>query len=240
MRQPPTLLLTRPERQSRAFADVLEAEAPGRFRIVTAPLLTIAPVPGELDLTGITHLLFTSANGVEQFAARTPDRSIPALCVGAMTAAAARRAGFSAKSADGDVHALTRLAVTEHTAGEMLHVRGRHAAGDLTGALKAQGIPARAAEIYSQGPARPDSHTARMLATRQIDILTFFSPRTAAVFADLARENDWDLSHSTAVSLSPAADSALGDLTLADRLTAKHPDREGILRILLDFWPGPV
>ena len=94
MAAPRTLLLTRPRAQSEAFAAVLAAELPGRFRPVVSPILEIVPLPAPLDLDGLQGLIFTSANGVEQFAARSPDRSLPAWCVGEMTAAAARRAGL--------------------------------------------------------------------------------------------------------------------------------------------------
>ena len=71
-----------------------------------------------------------------------------------MTAAAARAAGFAARSADGDVDDLAALVIAAHRpgAGAFLHVRGRHAAGDLVGRLAAAGVPARAAEIYDQAP----------------------------------------------------------------------------------------
>ena len=69
-----------------------------------------------------------------------------------MTAAAARQAGFAARSADGDVADLAALVVAAHRpgAGAFLHVRGAHAAGDLVGRLAAAGVPARAAAIYDQ------------------------------------------------------------------------------------------
>ena len=109
---------------------MLAAELPGRFRPVVSPVLEIVPLPAPLDLDGLQGLIFTSANGVEQFAARSPDRSLPAWCVGAMTAAAARRAGFAARSADGDVGDLAALVVAGHRpgAGDFLHLRGAHAA----------------------------------------------------------------------------------------------------------------
>ena len=82
MAVPRTLLLTRPRAQSEAFAEVLAAELPGRFRAVVSPILEIVPVAAALDLDGLQGLIFTSANGVEQFAARTPERSLTAWCVG--------------------------------------------------------------------------------------------------------------------------------------------------------------
>ena len=88
-----SLLLTRPVEQSRAFAEALEIALPDRFAPVVSPVLTVARTEGAIPLDEAQGLLFTSANGVAQFAARTADRRLPALCVGEMTAEAARRAG---------------------------------------------------------------------------------------------------------------------------------------------------
>lgn len=234
MSTPLTLLLTRPTRQCQTFADALEAAQPGRFTTVHAPLIEIVPIPGSLDLSDTQALLLTSANGVEQIAARTTDRSIPTLCVGEMTASAARDAGFTAQSADGDVSSLAALAREAYRPGQgaMLHIRGHHAAGSLTGMLKDAGIPVRAAEIYHQNPCVIEAGPARMLASGQIDIVTLFSPRTAQIFADTAREQNWNLATTRSVALSAAVDAALGNLTFVERRIAISPGREGMLDAL--------
>ena len=95
MADPLTLLLTRPQAQSREFAAALDAALPGRFTCVISPLLRITPVAGDLDLTGAQGILFTSANGVAQFVERSSDRTLPAWCVGAITAEDAFDWGFS-------------------------------------------------------------------------------------------------------------------------------------------------
>jgi uroporphyrinogen-III synthase len=234
MAVPRTLLLTRPRAQSEAFAEVLAAELPGRFRAVVSPILEIVPVAAALDLDGLQGLIFTSANGVEQFAARTPERSLPAWCVGEMTAAAAREAGFEARSADGAVDELAALVVAGHRpgAGGFLHVRGAHAAGDLVGRLAAAGVPARAAAIYDQVP-RPLSAEARaLLAAGGVDVVTFFSPRTARLMAEAGRGAGWDLSRAVTVALSPAADAAFGGPEPALRRIAAAPTRAGMLAAL--------
>jgi uroporphyrinogen-III synthase len=222
------LLLTRPQAQAHAFAAVLEERLPGRFRPVVAPLIAVAPVPAELDLGGLQGLLFTSANGVEQFAVRCPDRGLPAFCVGEMTAAAAEAAGFATRSADGDVVARAALP----GAGGFLHLRGRHAAGDLVGRLTAAGLEARAAEIYDQRPCPMPEAARRLLAERRVEIHTFFSPRTARLFAAEALRAGWRLEAATAVSLSPAADAGLDGLALGRRVVAPEPTREAMLDAL--------
>jgi uroporphyrinogen-III synthase len=235
---PLSLLLTRPPDQSRAFAAALESAAPGRFEAILAPVLKITPVDTPLDLRGIEALLFTSANGVEAFAARdeaTDARALPAFCVGAMTTEAARKAGFSARSADGDVQALARLAASAHCGGVFLHVRGHHAAGSLTGLLEGMGIPACAAEIYQQQPVPIGGEARKMLASGDINIVASFSPRSARLFANQARAESWKLDSTISLALSPAADGALGTLELATKLIAERPDRPGMVSMLTNL-----
>ncbi len=227
-----TLLLTRPRSQSEAFAAELGARLPGRFHPVIAPLIEVTPLPGVPDLSGLQGLLFTSANGVAQLAARSPERGLPAWCVGEMTAAAARAAGFAARSADGDMTALVALVARAHRpgGGAFLHLRGRHAAGDLVAALTAKGVPARAAEIYDQRPCPVVPEVRSLLARGDVEVLAFFSPRTARLFAEGAA--DWTLADATVVSLSPAADSALAGVGVGHRRIAAQPTREGMLAAL--------
>jgi uroporphyrinogen-III synthase len=234
MAEPRILLVTRPRAQAEAFAAALEARLPGRFRPVVAPLIAIAPVAATLDLAGLQGLIFTSANGVERFVALSPERGLPAFCVGAMTAAAARAAGFAVHSADGDVAALAALVAgaARPGAGAFLHLRGRHAAGDLVGRLAAAGVPTRAAEIYDQAPAPMPAEAQALLARGAVAAVALFSPRTAGHFAAAARAAAWDLGGVTAISLSAAADAGLAGLGLGRRLVAPEPTREGMLAAL--------
>lgn len=229
-----TLLLTRPQHQSRAFARALDQHLPGRFHPILSPVLEIAPTDAPLDLAGIACLLFTSANGVAQFAARSAERGLPALCVGAMTAEAARRAGFAATSADGDVADLARLAreTWRPGTGAFLHVRGRHAAGDLVARLAAEGLPARAAEIYQQRPCPLTDEARALLDQGRIDLMALFSPRSAALLAADLRRGGWRLDKTEAVALSPAADAGLAGVALAARHIAPTPTREGMIAAL--------
>ncbi len=221
-------------RRSRRPLPPLSPALPGRFRPVIAPLIAIVPVPDEIDLAGVQGLVFTSANGVAQFAARTADRSLPAWCVGAMTAAAARGAGFAAREAGGDVAGLARLVAAGYRpgAGALLHVRGRHAAGDLIGMLAAGGVPARAAEIYDQVACERPPEARALFAEGRVDLIALFSARSARLFAAATREAGWNLAPVTTLALSAAVDAALDGLGQARRLTAAEPTREGMLASL--------
>ena len=234
MSAPRTLLLTRPLAQSQHFASVLADRLPGRFRPVVSPLLAIVPLPAPLELDGLQGVIFTSANGVEEFAARSPDRGLPAWCVGDMTAAAARQAGFAARSADGDVADLAALVAAGHRpgGGAFLHVRGAHAAGALDGRLVAAGVPARAAAIYDQVAQPLTAEALGLLADGRVDVIAFFSPRTARLFTAAGGGAGWDLARTTSVSLSAAADAAFAGPEPGLRRIAAAPTRDGMLAAL--------
>jgi len=104
-------------------------------------------------------------------------------------------------------------------------VRGRHAAGDLVGALAARGIPVKAAELYDQVP-QPLSPDARaLIAAGAAAVVPLFSPRTARIFA---RETaDLDLSAVTVVGLSAAV---VAPVEAGRRIVTRSPGRVSLSR----------
>ncbi|GIX12418.1 MAG: hypothetical protein KatS3mg118_0377 [Paracoccaceae bacterium] len=245
MTAPIRLLVTRPLPQGQEFAAALAARWPDRFDPVFWPLLHIEQEPAPLELEGVQALMFTSANGVAAFARASDRRDLPALCVGEGTAEAARRAGLAAESADGDAGALARLAAAAWLpgGGDLLHVRGRDSAGDLAGALRAEGIGVREVILYSAraaGSVPPD--IAALLAEGGIDAITLFSPRSARILAAFAAEaagagRGWALDRASAIAISPAAAAPLAGLGFARIITAPRPDRAGMLAALDGLAP---
>jgi len=229
-----TLLLFRPEEQTLCFAAALEAMTPGRFRVVAAPLFGIEPVPACIDLAGVQGLAFTSAHAVAALAGRQLPPALPAWCVGASTAAAARRAGLAAEASGGDVAALARLVASRARpdGGAVLHLSGRHAAGDLVAWLAAAGIPARAVVVYDQAERPLPEAATRLLAAGHAEVLAFFSPRGVRLFAARARSAGWPFGDTMSVSISAAADAGLAGLGLRRRVVAPTPDRAGMLAVL--------
>jgi uroporphyrinogen-III synthase len=150
-----------------------------------------------------------------------------------MTAQAARAAGFDARSADGDVAGLAALAAREARpgAGEVVHVRGRHAAGDLVGRLATAGVTARALELYDQAPVELEAGARALLARRGVDVLAVFSRRSAALLARAAQAAGWDLGATTLVALSAAADAGF-EPEPGRRVIALAPTRDGMIAAL--------
>jgi uroporphyrinogen-III synthase len=229
-------LVTRPREESEALAAALAMRS---IEALIEPLIEIHFLaPPALDLQGVQAILCTSANGVRALARATGERGVPLFAVGGATAARARAAGFAVvESAGGDVTSLTRLAAARlrPQEGSLLHIAGRVVAGDLAGALRAQGFTVTRSVLYDARPVEKLSPmTVGALSSGRIVFALFFSPRTAAVFARLvdgagAADSCGEI---TAFSISSAADAALAGLSWRGRVVAERPDQPALLEAL--------
>lgn len=229
-------LVTRPRAEAAELAEALAARG---IAALIEPLLDIAYRDGPPpDLAGVQAVLCTSANGVRALARLVEERALPLLAVGDRSAACARAEGFArVESAGGNVADLIRLARQRlrPEAGRLLHVAGSVVAGDLSGELGAHGFAVERAVLYEARPAAAlGGAAARALAAGSVDFALFFSPRTAAIFARLAERAGLaeTMGCATAISLSAAADAALGSLRFGARRVAERPDRPGLLAAL--------
>ncbi len=232
-------LVTRPHNEAAALATLLAARG---IDSVIEPMIEIvdraAPSP---DLADARAILCTSANGVRALARASSERGVPVFAVGDATARAARDAGFVAvESAGGDVEDLATLVATRLSPGDgrLLHVAGSEVAGDLAGRLGGDGFTVVRAVLYEARPAQAlGPETAALIAAGRIDLALFFSPRSAAIFARLAEAAGvvQGLAAARAVSISAAADRALGDLPFRERTVAAEPTQTALLARVGEF-----
>lgn len=239
-----TALVTRPRAEAGALAAALAERG---IDALIEPLIDIryhdGPCPGFVDVQAV---LFTSANGVRALARLTAAREVPVFAVGDATAAQAREEGFAAvESAGGNAADLARLieARLDPRRGRLIHIAGREVAGDLAGSLRESGFSIDRAVLYEAVAASslsPAVHSA--LRKRAIDFVLFFSPRTAAIFARLAREGDIDdvLAEVAAVSISAAADAAVAELSFRHRTIAAAPTQRALLTAVDGLLAGAV
>ncbi len=226
-------LVTRPLPDAARTADALAARGVGAL---VEPMLEIEfPVIPALDLSDVQALLFTSANGVRAFAVASTDRGLPALATGDATAREARAAGFlSVESAARDAQALARLAAARcrPAAGALLHAAGDAVAGDLAGGLSDLGFRVRRETLYRAHAVRSFSPALLGdLAAGRLRFALFFSPRTAAVFARLARRSGVGkfCRAVDACVLSEAVGQALQSVGWHDIRIAGRPDHEAMM-----------
>ena len=230
------LLITRPREDAEPLAALL-----GERGIETAlePLMSIidsdTPDP---DLSGVQALLITSANGIRAFARRVADRDIAVCAVGDASARAAGDLGFGdVASASGDVEALAAMvkAGRDPGAGALLHVAGTDVAGDLSGLLEAAGFEVPRAVLYEARAAESlSAETRDAMEAGTLDGVLLFSPRTAALFAELV--TDAGVSETCrgliAYCLSPAVAEKAQSLAWRDVVVATEPSQEALLRAL--------
>jgi len=229
----PLALVTRPRGEATLLAEQLAERG---IDAIIEPMIEIVARDAALpDMTGVRAILLTSANGARALARASGERGLPVFAVGDATAHAARVAGFAAvDSAGGDVDGLARLvrARLRPAGGRLLHVAGSEVAGDLANTLGAAGFVVERAVLYEARAAEAlTPATARLIANQDIDLALFFSPRSAAIFTGLvgAAGVSGGLMASAALSISAAADAALGDLPFRERLVAAAPTQAAVL-----------
>jgi uroporphyrinogen-III synthase len=237
-------LVTRPHSEAKALAARLAERG---IEAVIESMIEIVERAGVVpDMMGVQAILLTSANGARALARASGERGVPVFAVGDATARAARYAGFGAiESAGGDVEDLAALVARRlrPANGKLLHVAGSDVAGDLAGALSAAGFAVERAVLYeTRAAAALTPKTARLIADGKIDLALFFSPRSAAIFARLADAAGASagLAATTAVSISAAADAALGDLPFRVRRVAAAPTQAALLALVDAFVGQPA
>ena len=214
------ILLTRPEAAALSLQEKLTAIG---HEVALAPVLTIEPVAFSLDalglgsIGGLGGILLTSASAapaLSKMALAGLSKDMTVYTIGGTSADAARRAGFgNIISADGDREEFTALITARHNpaSGPLLHLSGRHRAGDITAELQARGLKTERLQVYEAVAAtRLPAHISNQIIARKIHMVLFFSPRSAGIFVSLAEDSGLGaaLSGMTALCLSDAVKAA--------------------------------
>jgi uroporphyrinogen-III synthase len=225
------LLMTRPQEASDRFVAALPAALRARLNIVVSPLLDIVTTATEIDMGDARGLIFTSVNGVAAAAGLTGRRDLPCHCVGDVTAAAARAAGWQARAVGDNAEAMIAALIADPPPAPLLHLRGAHGSGDVAGRLTDAGIPTRLHAIYDQ-PLLPLSAPALALLDGTDPVIApLFSPRTARHFAGLARGR----APLFLAALSPAVAEPLETLAFRALDVAIRPDAASMVPLIADL-----
>jgi uroporphyrinogen-III synthase len=199
---------------------------------IVEPLLEVRAIAGaDLDLTGVSALAFTSANGVAAFAARSPERALRVFAVGDATAAAARAQRFkSVLSAQGDVAALANALTSRRRelSGVILYPAAAEPSQDLAAALAAVGLQVRQAAVYETVAALPSAALAERLP--QIDGVLLHSAKAAHGLARFLK--DHPAPALVAYCLSAQIVRALARAGLAERLSAAQPNETALMALV--------
>lgn len=200
----PVVILTRPAAQARRFAASLRRAVPG-LRVMVAPLMEEVLLAPALEIAG-RAVIFTSETGVRAAARLIPqDLRGEAHCVGPRTAAAARRAGFTAHLAGSD--AATLVAALARPGPPLIHLRGLDARGDVAARLTQAGRPTLEAIVYRQDECPLSPRATAALTGAAPVLVPVFSPRSARLLRQAVGTPG---GHVTLAALSPAVAAELG------------------------------
>lgn len=230
----PTLLMTRPETPARSFVGAFKSVHRQAFDVIYTPLIGIDPLPCDIPIQGITLLLFTSVNGVEQFTSRTTNRKIPAICVGETTKKAAIAAGMLAERAAGTAQNLlaTILKTCDPETSRLLYVRGAEVSYNLLSALQSAGFSATEAILYQQTPL-PLSHGALKSLAEKPVVIPVFSANGARV---LLRALEPATPHQiTVLCISPKVAEHFNGSQITKVHTADNPTRADMINALAEL-----
>lgn len=176
-----TILLTRPQEDSRRFALQIREQMP-KIEILVSPLMRVT-YRDAVPTTAPKALIFTSRHGVLAAQSMNLAKNIPVFAVGDATARAAQTLFKTVHSADGDASALVRTIKTAAPKPPLLHIRGGHSRGEIAQTLNALGLQTDDLVAYDQDllPLTPAAQS--LLEGAKPMIVPLFSPRTAAQFA---------------------------------------------------------
>ena len=188
------------------------------YDAIAASLIQSKFLSPRIDLPQNGHLIFTSRNAVRAFTQSINERHWPCLCVGDITAEAARGAGFTAvvsvNGASDDVTAWAQKNIAPDT--PVRHISGNHPRGEITERLSAFGFSNAARALFYKSTVI--THDPRH-SKRSDDIILLYSPLAAKSLTAL----ELDMSAMRVISMSAAIDAALGDISCKSRLIADRP-----------------
>lgn len=225
------ILLTRPEAPALSLKEKLEELG---HQVALAPVLSIEPADFAFDQAGdqagLGGIVMTSASAAPALTSAGFSKDTPVYAIGGTSAEAAREQGFgNVISADGRRSSLVDLIAARHdpASGHLLHLAGSHRAGDIVAELQSEGIETRRVRVYEAvAVTRLPAHIPDLIGAGKIEIVLFFSPRSAEIFVSLARDSGLGdaLSGMIAICLSDAVAKSAGQgkwkgLHVAEALT---------------------
>ncbi len=155
------------------------------------PVIEIEPLAFSAAASGVSALVFTSANAVRVAAVSDALKQVPVFAVGERTAEVAREGGFQILAvAAGDVRTLGELIGAKLSSGaRVLHLAGEDRAGDLPGALARSGIETEVRVVYrARAVARLQPETIAAFKAQEIDAVLHYSERSATIFVDISEK----------------------------------------------------
>lgn len=227
----PTVVITRPKAQAESFAAELRATHGTQMPVLIAPLMRIAPVT-PTEIGDPAHVIFTSVNGVDQAVRLGISQTATAWCVGDQTAAAAARLGFDVKNVKGTSADLIDMVIKARPDGEIVHLRGAHATGQIVENLTQAGLTCHAKVVYAQEDEAPSDALLRALGETGPLIIPVFSPRSAALLTKTMPHR----APLILIAMSESVAAVAAKITKADVITVNFPDKSRMIAATLSAY----
>lgn len=227
------IVVTRPPARANDLAEPLRAAGAD---VVLAPLVRIepthAPIPAidELD-----WIVFTSANGVEQFFSRVAWVAASIACVGPATAAAVRAHGHAValvpEAFTGSAVA-DAIAAREALAGKrVLLARAGGAGTDLPTKLAEAGALVHDVELYVSVP---NYDAVQTVTNAQADVITFTSGSAVRYFI----EGGGRLNDARVAVIGPVTAEVARAHGMSVDMTADPHTIEGLVTAIMEYFGG--
>jgi uroporphyrinogen-III synthase len=238
------VIITRPVEDAGPLSDGIKARG---HEPVLAPLSHIRYLAPEPPPSWPAATIFTSKNAIRALEGVAWARSLhrlPAYCVGAATAEAARQAGFVHVVAGGG----TGAQLAEHIVymqrpenGPLLYLTGEDLAFDMQQALGARGLTVWRRIVYHNALVQSLALPVTVGLQRDFfDAIIFMSQRTAAHFVDLAQAAGV-IDHAARLRflcLSDQVAAALAPLNALQVAVAARPSLDALLDLLGPRMPA--
>lgn len=234
------VLITRPLAQGRELSAQLLALG---YDTILCPMLNIETLDYDCpDLALFKGLIFTSVNAVCTPEVIGADAYMPIYCVGEKTAESLENLGWKViKEISGNIDMLERALRKRQIAGDMTEGRYLHLCGaDIVRPLAVKGVHVTRIIAYKahKTPVLDDGTVSRMRAG-DIDVVLFYSPRTAEAFVQAVEGAGCTSSLNTikALCLSDLVLNSLQDLPWQSVQAVHYPDGRSMVERLLEIAP---
>ena len=232
------VLITRHQQAAKSLENDLKALG---FITLLEPLISIEFLKCSIRFENINAVLVTSGNAARALAMATKERNIQIYAVGDATALVLKKQGFlSVASAKGNSIDLLDLVTgcVDPEEGRLLYVSGEEIADDFSKHLIKRGFSFERAVLYRALAANCFSEgVLESLQNNGINVILFFSPRTAEIFVKLIVKFGLTESCSTmsAVCLSKAVACKANHLKWHKVAIAKKPDQVSMITALSEL-----
>ena len=181
------ILLTRPINESIKTKIILTKLG---YKVTIDPLLKIIFSKNNKNYKNIYCYIITSKNGLLALSKITKNRSIPIYCIGLATAKFAKQKKFKKVFfADGTGKNLYKIVCKMAKKKKILHVSGKDITLDIAKKLKNSGYDAKRIIAYKTLQAQNfRNKTILNLSKKKIDLVLFFSKKTAKTYIKLSRK----------------------------------------------------